>query len=118
MDDREYRRLCSQPDVTARGDLRATAVRLTDRRPDLAAEVQRLLAGSPVPRPSEHEGSRETDYLWLDISDETIEEIVDELGTLEADLVETGAPHRTVSVAAELLDRWNAAESSRTSGLT
>ena len=102
----------------ARSDLRATAVRLADPRPDLAAEVRRLLAGSPVPRPPEHEGSKETEYLWLDVPEDAIEAIVEELGLLEAELVEGGAPHASVSAAAELLDRWNAAESSRTSGLT
>ena len=83
----------------------------------MAAEVRRLLAGPPVPRPPGHEGGAEDDYLWLELPEGALDEIVEELGALEADLAETGAPPG-VGAAADLLDRWNAAESSRSSGLT
>ena len=113
MDDNEYRRLCSQPDVMRRSDVRATISRLQQSRPDLATRLASLLSSSPVPKPVGHEGGPETDFLWLDLADEDIDEIVSELADLEASLVLDEAPTQQLSDAGTLLDRWNAAESSR-----
>jgi hypothetical protein len=113
MDEREYRRICSQPDVMRRSDLRATLHRLQGVRPDLTHELHALLRASPVPKPAHHDGGRDTEFLWLDLAPEVIQEIVDELAALEASLVAEGQGSGRLEAAATLLDRWNAAESSR-----
>ena len=113
MDEQEYKRICRQPDVMRRADLRATLRRLQDVRPDLAHELHAVLRASPVPQPVHHDGGRDTEFLWLDLAPKVIEEIVDELAALEADLVTEAQGSGVLEAAATLLDRWNAAESSR-----
>ena len=113
MDDREYRRLCSQPDVMRRTDIRATISRLQESRPDLASRLSSLLSTSPVPKPLGHEGGADTDFLWLDLAEEEIDEIVRELADLEASLALDEAPVQQLTDAVTLVDRWDAAESSR-----
>jgi hypothetical protein len=113
MDENEYRRLCSQPDVMRRSDIRATISRLQPSCPDLATQLAAVLSSPPVPKPVEHTGGPDTDFLWLDLAEEDIEEIMIELGNLEASLATDDAPSQQLSDAGTLLDRWNAAESSR-----
>ena len=114
MDDEEYRRVCAAPDVLQRPDVRATYVRLRDRAPSLAAELERLLQSAPVPKPREHEGGPETDYLWLDVGPDVLEAIQDELHDQESELAqEPTADQRTLAWVAHLADLWNNADSSR-----
>jgi hypothetical protein len=113
MDENEYRRLCSQPDVMRRSDVRATISRLQHRNPDLAARLARLLSSPPVPKPIEHSGGADTEFLWLDLAEADIDEIVTELVDFEASLTVDEAPTQQLSEASALLDLWNEAESSR-----
>jgi hypothetical protein len=113
MDENEYRRLCSQPDVMRRSDIRATVSRLQHSCPNLASRLAVVLSSPPVPKPVEHTGGPDTDFLWLDLAEGDIVEIMRELGNLEASLVIDDAPSQQLSDAGTLLDRWNAAESSR-----
>lgn len=110
MNDREYQAMRERPDVMLRGHVRATFSRLQQSRPDLAAEVRRILDSTPVEKPALHAGGAETDYLWLDLPLESIDEIIDELGSTEAGLVESGASSAEIESATELLDRWNRAQ--------
>jgi hypothetical protein len=113
VDDNEYRQLCDRSDVMRRGDLRATFSRLEYARPDLAARLAALLSGPPVPKPSGHDGGPDTDFLWLDLATGEIEAILEAMAALEAALAESGAPNESLSSAADLVDIWNGAESSR-----
>lgn len=113
MDDREYKRVCAQPDVMRRAAIRATLARLKGRRSDLAMSLASLLGGPAIPKPPGHDSGADTDYLWLDLPSEQIDDIVSELGDLEASLAESDAPAIEVSSTGTLLDLWNSAESSR-----
>ena len=114
MDDAEYRRLCSAPDVMRRTDIRATASRLRVREPKLARELDRILASDPVPKPLEHDAGPDTDYLWLDLDAEDVEGVHEALRDLESQLVQDpDADQTALTWVAELADRWNNAESSR-----
>ena len=113
MDDNEYRRICAQPDVMRRSDVRATVARLRGVRPDLADRAAHLLGTVPVPKPAAHAGGSETDYLWLDLDPADIQEIVSELFDLETQQALDDAPALQLGATASLLDRWNAAESTR-----
>ena len=110
MDDAEYRRLCSQPDVMRRTEIRATLTRLTKSRPDLAERLEALLQSAPIPKPPGHDAGADTDYLAIHLTEDEIEAIVDALGDLESALALDGH-HDQASAAGMLLDRWNAAES-------
>lgn len=114
MDDEEYRRLCAAPDVLRRSVVRATYFRMRDRAPHLAAELERLLESSPVPKPVEHEGGVESDYLWLDVHPDTLEAVEEELHDQETDLAQDpAADSATLRWVAHLADLWTKAESSR-----
>ena|SRR5688500_10643274 len=112
MNDAEYRRLCTQPHVMRRTEVRATVMRLAEPRPDLAARLRTLLDSPPIPKPSGHDAGPDSDYLILDLEQDEIEDVVDALGDLESTLALDG--HRDQARAAgTLLDRWNAAESGK-----
>ena len=114
MNDAEYRRLCAAPNVLRRADIRSTVARLREREPRLAEQLTQVLRSSPVPKPAEHQGGPETDYLGLDLSPEDIQSIVDALFDLEAELAQDPRTERSdLSSAAALVDLWNGAESTR-----
>lgn len=113
LDDNDYRQLCDRPDVMRRGDVRATHSRLELDHPEIAARLSTLLNSVPVPKPPGHDGGPDTDFLWLDLAAEEIDAIVEALVALEAALAESGAPHVALSSAADLVDLWNVAVSSR-----
>ena len=110
MNDAEYRRLCAQPHVMRRTDIRATLTRLAEPRPELATRLHDLLASPPVPKPRGHDAGPDTDYLMIDLAQDEIEEIVDALGELETALA-LDEHTDEARAAGTLLDRWNAAES-------
>lgn len=115
MGDAEYRRLCSAPDVMRRADLRATASRLRVPEPRLTREFDRLLGSVPVPKPVEHDGGPDTDYLWLDLDADDVEVVHEALRNLESQLAQDpGADQIALMWVADLADRWNNAASSRT----
>ena len=115
MDDAEYKRLCAAPDVMSRTDLRATAIRLRDDRPDLAVLIDKVLRSEPVPKPARHTNGSESDFLWLDFSDDDLEAIHDALRDQEIALADDElSPTPELSFVAALAGKWNAAESSRT----
>ena len=114
MDDEEYRRLCAAPDVLRRSEIRATHVRMAKRAPELATELERVLQSSPVPKPSQHEGGTDTDFLWLDLHADVLEAIVEELHDQETELAQEPTTDRaTLGWVAHLADLWAKAESSR-----
>jgi hypothetical protein len=114
MDDTEYRLLCAAPDVLRRTEVRATAAQLRDRAPHLAAELERLLRSTPVPKPREHQGRAEADFLWVDLDPADVEQIREALRDREVELAQDPeADGATLSWVAQLADRWNGAESSR-----
>jgi hypothetical protein len=107
MNDREYHALRGRPDVMRRGQVAATLSRLSASRPGLANELSRILESAPVVKPPEHRGGPETDYLRFDLSLAAIDEIVAELGFLEASLCQSHAAQAEIEAVAELLDLWN-----------
>lgn len=114
MDDAEYRRLISAPDVMKRADLRATESRLVGEAPDLVEAIRRVLRSAPVRRPPAHTGLPDDDYLWLDLSEDEIDAIHEALRDQERELASDEKPdHIRLAWVADLADRWNSAESSR-----
>jgi hypothetical protein len=115
LDDQEYKRLCAQPDVMRRADIRATAVRLHADQPQLASILEELLQHAPVPKPADFSGGEEADFFYLDLPAFIVEEIAEALADVEraVALANEGTPE--LSFVAGLHDRWRAAESSRTS---
>ena len=113
MDDQEYKRLCAQPDVMRRDQIRATASLLADRHAELAARLSALLNAMPLSKPADHAGGRESDFFYLDLDAADLDDVVSALGDLEAELVESGAPADRLSLVGTLLGRWNEADSSR-----
>lgn len=103
MDDNNYRRLCAQPDVMRRGDIRATITRLATDQSQVAARLTAILSSPPVPKPAADDGGPDTDFLRLDLAAEDIETIVEALGKLEAILASSDAPSAILSSAADLL---------------
>jgi hypothetical protein len=63
--------------------------------------------------PADHSGGRELDFFYLDLDVADVDDVVNALGDLEAQMAESGAPTDQLSLAATLLDRWNDADSSR-----
>ena len=113
MDDQEYKRLCAQPDVMRRDQIRATAALLREPHPGLAMRVSGLLGAAALPKPQEHSGGAESDFFYIDLDVADLDAIVSALGDLEAQLAESGAPTDQLGWVARLLDRWNDADSSR-----
>ena len=114
MDDAEYARLCAQPDVMRRPALRATHARLRRSHPELAQALEAVLVGRPVPKPVEHDGGPDSDFLFLDLSDEEVDAITEAIGDMEASLAQDEATAGTeLSTVTTLHDQWLKAESSR-----
>jgi hypothetical protein len=93
-------------------------MRLRTTRPDLAALLEVLLLGAMLPKPAEHTGGPETDFLFLDLSNNEVEEITEAVGNLEvAVAMDTSPPSRELArefaAIAALHDQWLRAESSR-----
>jgi hypothetical protein len=115
MDDAEYRRLCAAPDVMKRATLQATVARLRRRDPELADIVARVMTGQTVPRPTLHAGTRDDDFLYLDLEPGEIEAIHDALIDEEVEHAqkETLLGDSMAGYVSGLADVWRHAESVR-----
>ena len=115
MDALNYKRLCAQPHVMRRTDIEATIRLLTRDHPELTARLAALLPRAPVPRPAEHAGGSEADYLFLDLDPHDVDALVTAIGAREASLSDAVTDAEGLSLAGTLLDQWSRAESSRPS---
>jgi hypothetical protein len=115
MDDAEYRRLCAAPDVMKREHILSTEARLRRTAPHLDDLLVRVLAGDTVPRPQRHDGTRDDDFLYLDLAPEEIEAIHDELRDEETRyaMQETMLGDASAGFVSRLADLWLSAESVR-----
>ncbi len=113
MDDSDYKRLCAQPDVMRRSEIRAAAILIRPNHPDLASRLTTLLGTPPLPKPSGHQGGPDSDHLHLELDSDELELIVDALGDQEVSLSDAGEPAPSISQVGTLLDRSNQADSSR-----
>ena len=106
MDAREYKQVTSQPDVFSRADLDATLTVLRDEL--LRDSLGEALTASPIPKPPLHEGAPESDCFRLALPPGTAEEILDELGRLDASAVSANG-HTTpeASRIGDLVDFWS-----------
>ena len=116
MDDNEYKRLCAQPDVMHRPDVRASMLRLRRRRPELATLLARILETDAVPRPHPFTGGPDSDYLWLDLQQGDLDDIADAFAGLEIEICQSedrDTSRGDLSTVARLHDLWRNAQSSR-----
>lgn len=113
VDDQEYKRLCAQPDVMRRADLRATIARLGPQHAELRNALARVLASSPLQKPSGFQGGPENDYFYLDISEQDLFAIADVIADIEISLADSEDGSAELNFVAELHDTWRDKESSR-----
>jgi hypothetical protein len=113
VDDQEYKRLCAQPDVMKRSEIRATLTRLRRDHGPLAASLERIMSLRALAKPVNFQGSSENDYFYLDLSEDELEDIADALADLERALAMSGTDASELAFVASLHDKWRDAESSR-----
>lgn len=113
MDDQEYKRLCAQPDVMRRAEMRATMTRLKREHAPLAAALERVMGRPALPKPVGFQGSSENDYFYIDLSEDELDAIAEALEDMERSLAASGSDDSELAFVATLHDRWRDAESSR-----
>lgn len=98
----------------SRPALRATAQLLRAQFPALADRIEAVAKGTPVQKPPKHTGGRESDFLYLDLTELEIEEVFEAVADIEVAHAGAATPDSAkLSDIASLTDRWNGAESSR-----
>ncbi|NVJ61954.1 MAG: hypothetical protein HWE27_16300 [Gammaproteobacteria bacterium] len=107
METNTYHEICAKPSSFSRRELEQTLMALEKIESKKFGLVSDFLKSKPVEKPALHRGGKQTDYFIVQISTKEAEEIVEELGTLEAQAV-TLEGHSTPDALhyASLLDRW------------
>ena len=107
MDTNTYHEICAQPTSFSRYVLEETLAALTKAESSKIVLVNNVLKTKSIEKPTHHEGGKETDYFFVQMAIEDAEEIVEELGTLEAGVVSPeGHTTHQASHYASLLDKW------------
>ncbi len=102
-----YKRLCSSPDAFTRLELEHTLVALNKTDSAKKMLIEEALQAKAIKKPESHTGGKETDYIPVNIGAGDAHEIIEELGTLEAEAVSPeGQATPLASHYADLLDRW------------
>jgi len=107
MESGSYRKLCSSPEAFTRLELEHTLAALN--RTDSAKKmlIEEALKAKAIEKPELHTGGKETDYIPVNICAEDADEIIEELGNLEAQAVSPeGHTTPLASHYAAILDRW------------
>jgi hypothetical protein len=107
MNANDYKQICSRPDVLQRAVLEQTARVIQIDLPAHAEHIESILGESPVSKPAQHNGGNETDYFYIDLSDEEAGEIIEYLLEKEAGAI--GVDGNTTAEASSLgrlVDLW------------
>ena len=107
MDTDSYHKLCDKPKVFSREELEKTSIALSKVVSAERKLITAALKSEVIKKPELHQGGKETDYILVNIKDADADEIIEELGTLEAQAISPEG--RTTPLAfeyASLVDRW------------
>ena len=111
MNAEEYKSLINQKDVLDYTTLNITLKELVSRQElELADKIKRILESNKIAKPDLHIKPYDTSttYYKVDLSNDSIEKIIDIFFDLEANHVnENGETTPTASFYAALIDKWN-----------
>jgi hypothetical protein len=109
MDATEYHKICQDPRALKRYTIEETLKVIPSDLVALRINIDQILSNSPIEKPTEHSGGPDTDYFFVNLSDDDIIQIVETLGDAEVGAVaENGSTTQLASSYATLLDTWNA----------
>lgn len=107
MEREEYKSICERHDSFHRGIIESTERSLNLISPSLASRLQYILKGSPISKPSKHEGGSQTDYFIVDLKKQEVVQIVEHLIDQEAsEIGENGEIKAKSGHYASLADQW------------
>ena len=107
MDSKKYKSLCSGANAFSRKDLEETLLALKEQNSTLVSELENILSAKPIEKPPMYEGGLICDYFIVSISQESAEEIMENIGFMETDSVGVdGSITPKASKYASLLDHW------------
>jgi len=116
MDGSAYKKKVSKWNVKRRNIIEDTLALLKGENSALYAKLLPVLDRKPIEKPPQHSGGNEADYFEINLSEDEVQEIIDELFNLEACAVSTGTgigfeeeaiQSREASRIARLVDEWN-----------
>ena len=108
MEANEYRALCKRPDVFTRAVLLATIEAISSRHLPSTVYLEKILEGSPIPKPERHQNGPETDFFQLTLEVSKAEEIMEYFLDAESDAAMEDERENTRSAGrfADLVDAW------------
>ncbi len=103
----EYKKLCNQPNVFSRSDLKFTERTLRAKNLSVALRISEFLENSPITKPKKHKGDKFTDYFLVVLPEPEAEIIIDAFTELEVENVEDdGTTTSLASFYAGMADKW------------
>ena len=103
----QYKKLSEAPDVFSRAIIEKTALMLPEGSRH-KARLQNIARQEPIEKPPLHDGYRDADRFRIDLTKEDVDDILDELISLEAEVVLYGEETTPYHVyVAHFVDEWS-----------